>query len=430
MPTKLRGEWLDKIRPSLIDGLKQIQVKNGMFLERGPSLALAMADLHIPKMSPVRKELERFVDEFPLLEFTTDTLDRELYDRDRYLAEVERCALTDLEGYENPESLADRLIEEFQTLPWDYLITLRLPEAISAYAPEQDFQVSDDIWLRRGSGALEELTPLKNLPADVSRRVKGNGLMSLMLGEGPQWEADAVYLQMNIKGFVPPYGNSQAFRIAVSRLKAFLGLWLATRVVQLKARTFGEPSKPDVIVHRKYVDGYKADNRLKLDGAVYSLLNRMEAYDNNGKVKDEAVKKQWFMSDLKSVAKVFQCGESAHNLVLAGQWVFDSYAGEDALLSYIRSMVVLEILLGSQKDGKELSIADLIGNRCAYLIGKDFKQRQDIMGDLKRIYAVRSQIVHRGKAQLSLEERTMLRRLQWIGQRVIQEEILRIPKSD
>jgi len=427
---KLRDDWLAKIKPALVDGLKQVTVKNGMFIDRSASLALAVADFHLPKNSPVRRQLEEFVDEYPLLEFVTDTLSRELRDLDKYLADVKSAPLTDVEGYEDAEAVATRLLAEIQTLPWDYLISLKLPRTLWAYAPDKDFQVCDDIWLRRGGDALEALSPLENLPDALAKRVRGQGLLGLMIGTGPEWEPGAVYVQMRVRGFVPPYGDSESFRVAISRLKALFGLWIAIRVVDLKSRNLGSAPKEYLIIHRNHPDGFKVDNRLELADDFCAVLARMEAFDNSGKIKDEEVKKSWFLQDLQKISDVFKNEVDTSNLLLAGQWVFDSHTDSDTLLTYIRSMVVLEILLGSQRDGSEMSIGELIRNRCAYLIGKDFKQRQRIMDDLKKIYAVRSQIVHRGKARLTLSERTMLSRLQWMGNRVIQEEIARVPKEE
>jgi hypothetical protein len=429
MPIKLRNEWLEKIRPSLVAGIKEIRVKHGMFLDRGPNVSLVVADYHIPKASPVKKELENFVDEFPLVDFVIETLGRELYDRDQYVKDVELGPLTEIEGYEDAEATSERLLGEFQTLPWEYILSLKLPNNVPHYAPKEDFQVSDDVWLRRGGGGLEAQAPLENLPDNVAKRIAGRGLLSL-IGTGPKWDADAVYLQLHVLGFIPPYGDSKPFRAAVSKMKALLGLLIAMRVVQLRAKSFGAPPREDVIVHRNLEGTYVADNRLTLEDDFYSLLGRIEAYDNNGKQKDEEIKTRWFVDDLRKVAKVFRGSGDCSSLILAGQWIFDSHAGTDPLLTYIRSMVVLEILLGSQKDAGELSIGDLIANRCAYLLGKDFKQRASIMKDLKRIYSIRSQIVHRGKAQFTLEERGLLRRLQWIGERVVQEEIARIPEAE
>jgi hypothetical protein len=70
-----------------------------------------------------------------------------------------------------------------------------------------------------------------------------------------------------------------------------------------------------------------------------------------------------------------------------------------------------------------MGLSELLRNRCAYLIGKDQRQREEILDDFGRIYDVRSQIVHRGKSRLSREEQGLFYKLRWMCFRVVQEEI-------
>jgi hypothetical protein len=91
--------------------------------------------------------------------------------------------------------------------------------------------------------------------------------------------------------------------------------------------------------------------------------------------------------------------------------------------------VVLEILLGEKATSDLMGIGELIGNRCSYLIGKSHKQRSDVLSTFKKIYDIRSGIVHRGKNRLSWEERRLSLRLQWMCLRAIQEEVELLKKD-
>jgi Apea-like HEPN len=66
---------------------------------------------------------------------------------------------------------------------------------------------------------------------------------------------------------------------------------------------------------------------------------------------------------------------------------------------------------------------ELLRNRCAYLVGKNQSQREEILTEFADIYKVRSEIVHRGKSRLSKQERQLFYRLRWLCGRAIQEEI-------
>jgi hypothetical protein len=86
-------------------------------------------------------------------------------------------------------------------------------------------------------------------------------------------------------------------------------------------------------------------------------------------------------------------------------------------------MVVLEILLGDKAASDEIGLGRLLGNRCAYLIGKTQEERATILSDFKQIYDVRSDIVHEGKSRLTHDELMLFNKLQWFCHRVIQKEI-------
>ena len=78
--------------------------------------------------------------------------------------------------------------------------------------------------------------------------------------------------------------------------------------------------------------------------------------------------------------------------------------------------------LESQRAGK-VGIGELLRNRCAYLIGSSHQERSNILDDLKKIYHVRSYIVHRGKAKLDTHEQFLLFKLRGMCDRVIRREI-------
>jgi hypothetical protein len=109
--------------------------------------------------------------------------------------------------------------------------------------------------------------------------------------------------------------------------------------------------------------------------------------------------------------------------MLGCQWLFDSYCTTNELLAFVQTAVAMEILLGDKRTSDLIGIGELLSNRCAYLIGASYNQRQEILDELKKIYDVRSQIVHRGKSRLKHTERELFSTLQWMCHRVIQEEV-------
>ena len=51
---------------------------------------------------------------------------------------------------------------------------------------------------------------------------------------------------------------------------------------------------------------------------------------------------------------VFSAGTPAEPILLASEWLLDSYTGRDDRLNYVQSIVVLEVLLGNKAFSDEL----------------------------------------------------------------------------
>jgi hypothetical protein len=53
----------------------------------------------------------------------------------------------------------------------------------------------------------------------------------------------------------------------------------------------------------------------------------------------------WIKYNLKNIDVCFSAGDQNNRMLLAGQWLFDSYIGHNELLSFVQTMIALEILL-------------------------------------------------------------------------------------
>ena len=99
----------------------------------------------------------------------------------------------------------------------------------------------------------------------------------------------------------------------------------------------------------------------------------MRFNDLDGKVDTDQRKIGWAVYQLRRMHSVFSSGDGdkGARIVRASQWFFDSHTGQDELLSFVQSMVVLEILLGEKRPSEEIGLSELLRNRCAYLIGDE-----------------------------------------------------------
>lgn len=115
------------------------------------------------------------------------------------------------------------------------------------------------------------------------------------------------------------------------------------------------------------------------------------------------------LSKLRSVSAVLDCPDSvpdAPRIKTALEWEFEAADADDDTVAFVQTCIALEALLGSATQDEPL-VARL-ADRCAYLLGKGETEREEIRKAFRRMYAVRSQLVHGRKAKLGREETEQL----------------------
>src|SRR5829696_4079636 len=80
--------------------------------------------------------------------------------------------------------------------------------------------------------------------------------------------------------------------------------------------------------------------------------------------RDPALHAAWIIDRLRKIGVCFSAGDQGQGsrLLLAGQWLFDSYVGQNDLLSFVQTMIALEILLGDKERSDLLGLNELLRN--------------------------------------------------------------------
>ena len=430
MPLNLHRDCRQQLVEALAEGLPIVTTKNGMFVDRRSVFeGLFAAEKVIPTRGELKSRLVAYVDDFPVIDFISGVLAVALRERDKYLTDAPSLKLIELEGYTNVDDLANLLIELFESLPWYYTLSLRLPDDASQVLSKfvTELPLSGKMRLVRPRENFSNQFPLASPDEKSQKRIHGGGGL-LIAPPDATWDENATYLQIRVEGFVDMYGSTMPASDAKALLKAFCGLGVAVRLFRIE-RTYGVAGlgfaahKEEFYVHKAKDDGWEIDGKFDLEDHTSSAFKDVKFNDLDGKLDDEKKKIGWAVYQLRQMHNVFSSGDRGARLVRASQWFFDSYTGQDELLSFIQSMVVLEILLGENRPPEEIGLSELLRNRCAYLIGKSHRQRSELLQDFGKIYRVRSEIVHSGKSRLTPDERSLFYRLRWMCARVIQEEI-------
>jgi hypothetical protein len=113
----------------------------------------------------------------------------------------------------------------------------------------------------------------------------------------------------------------------------------------------------------------------------------------------------------------------AQRIMLAAEWLFESYCARDELHAFVQAAVVTEILLGDESLAEKVGLVELLATRCAYMLSFSAGRRTEIYKEFKKIYTVRSQIVHSGKRRLNKSERDLLFSLKYLCSEILHKEI-------
>lgn len=423
MSLKLHPDCKDRLKQELAEHLKCVDVKNKCFLDRASTAGFMLASNVLPKHGPITESLEAFIGEWPLYDFLYGYLSKELHEEQAYDPSVPVSALTEIEKYSEVGVTADKLVELFDTLPWHYTFSLKLPSFLASILADDvnSYQLSDTLRLVRPDEEFIRKHPLRSGIEGRDKWLSGNSLLSMYSAE--EWDHGAVYLQITTDGFVGKYIVTETNEHALSLLKAFLGLSIALRLTKVEHSSHPASPKERFYVHR-YNDGeFCIDDTQEVSEEVSRTIGDLVFHDLDGELINEQEQKVWMGLCLSRLRKVFSIARQSDRIVRAGQWFFDSYTGRNELLSFLQAMVALEILLGDKATSDVIGLNELLRNRCAYLIGKDYTQREEILLDFKEIYEIRSKIVHRGKRKLKVRESVLFDKLRWLCRRVIQEEV-------
>jgi hypothetical protein len=407
-----------KLVKAVAESLAKGQVIFGSVPDASSLWGLIDVDGHLA--SDTLSALQQYTDTHAASTFILGTLSRELDIKYELSREANPRPLSVLPEYKDTDSLAERLVADLLALPRKYTVSFELPNSLKGIGAAE---LSSHFRFVTADKAVLDAFPFNpDRGAESSAESKPVlGILSGMFGEDG-WRIGSIYLQIEIDGFVGTFAgelNKDAtLSQAESNLRAVFGLGLALGLFYDSSQ-----SQQPFAIFTKYLVHEQADRKWTKLGArplpewTSRILSTL-VLKKNAEIAE-------FLNTIRIAISV---PDRSPKLLLACQWLFDSYGSDDELLDFIRTTVVLEILLGEEegRDPRDLekpSLSELMANRCAYLIAKSHSERKKLLIEFKKIYKVRSGIVHKGKSRLAGDEKIMLRRLRELCHLVIREEI-------
>ncbi len=432
MPLPLHEKCLTQLRDGLQEALKNAQVINGMFLSPRSSVSLFAVEKVLPTNGKAHEQIKKNLSETPVIDFVTGTLGRELFENQEYEKGDDPKPLTDVPEYADLPKLADRLVADFASLPWSYVVTVPLPQSFSEIFCKGigSWQLSDRISIRCGDEQLGKEFPLASGIVKRDQSLVGGALPALLGGSKAKWDPKSAYLQIAVEGFIGKYSTTEPLLDAVGMMRAFFGLGVAIRLFKVDVSHQSTPIRERFYLHRRDKNGWIVEDAHELEPRHSAIIRTLKLHDLNGTITSFASQVQWMQSALSAIGVVLNSEERARNILLGAQWLLDSHCGTDELLQFVQAAVVVEILLGDKASSDQVGLGELLSNRCAYLIATSHGERNRLLQDFRSIYDVRSKIVHRGKSRLGLHERMLFDKLRWMCRRIIQEEVNLLKKDE
>ncbi len=436
MPLGLHPDCQERLKKLIAENLAHVRADNGTFLVFPSTSSLLFADEVLPQTGLLHDSLQKLIGEFPIFDFLVDTLSRELYESGTYISEKTGQLLQEFSNYKDLTIVAGRLVNDFESLPWSYLISLELPPIVGNQirAATISFPLASSLKVVVPDQTTDSMYPLRSGIKKRDERLFG-GPTILTGSRSKQWNKEAAYIQINTEGFIGSGLETMPISEAIGTVKSFIGLSLATRLMNVAEKKVGllgmisASYQSRLIVHRKLGDSWQIWSTYGLPNDLSTTLNNLEIHDLDGHLKTEQQRNDWIKNRLEVISTAFRNPDKAEQVLLAAQWLLDGYAGANELLSFVQTTVAMEILLGEKAKSDIIGVGELLRNRCAYLIGTSRSQREKILKDFDSIYDVRSNIVHRGKSRLTLEERKLFSKLQWMCRAVITKELELVAKD-
>jgi hypothetical protein len=315
--------------------------------------------------------------------------------------ETSTVPLTSLEAFKDTTRVALELVDEFDSLPFACVFTASFSEQLA-------------ISLQDAPGAIcktlaiigEEEREAKFASIDLYKR-DPNLLASLT--RGPR-----MYVQVYLEGFFGANGELATESSALGLIKSFYGLLVAVGAAKV-ARGSLFTGIPAILAfpHERRGEYWLSVGAHTLPHPTAETIERMEPQ----------VEPAHLLAAINRLGPIFERPARGRKILLAAEWLFNSYEGHDELLQYVQATVALEILFGDKARSDVLGLTELLRNRCAYLIGSTPSERDEILETFGKIYSVRSGIVHAGKRRLSKEDRRLFSCLRTYCHRAVSREL-------
>jgi hypothetical protein len=283
--------------------------------------------------------------------------------------------LVDLVDEKHIEEMVFWTLEELTSLPAAYHFDFATPQL---HVPAE-IKLNDDVTLR---SPFSKPWPEHRLPqlTDGVARIRGLGYAS--------------------------YSRQQsAMRDAISKLKVTFQLGhiyevFARKKADRNINLIGENvTQKDGV---QYVRAMRNETSLGIPISLNLSQYLNEVSIPNTYAAEEVEKRLHQVKEVMGMMYHQRAEKNAQSIRRALEWSFDAIIDGDETTQFIKTCIGLEAALTDQVEG--MGITEQLADRCAFLLNKTTEAREDTRRKMRKIYQLRSKIVHGAVLGLSLDD--------------------------
>ena len=150
---------------------------------------------------------------------------------------------------------------------------------------------------------------------------------------------------------------------------------------------------------------------------VLSEISGTSARNKTGPTHLLSIDEPYFTDPARGFDKIWVNFEKpstklAQRLLLAVEWIGQSYGERVPSIAFIKAMISLELLFTPTEGGFVTpSIISQLSESVALVVGKDAESRHRIETEVKRLYKIRSAIAHAGMTEVKMADLTAIEQL-------------------
>lgn len=401
---------------AIAEGIPTIRVDHGRYIYNNNFEWLDVAQKSLGEET--LKKINKYIGTNGVKDFVRGEIRNILVETRDYDYSDARVPLSEVPEFSNTISAARGIVAKLKGVPYRYRVTVALPDIFSNYfidSVSEAILLSEDISICRG----DDLP--KPFPVESESKLINERLFVDIFGETEYdkiIKSEKLYFTANILSYGGGSNSAQMAQELADHLRAFYG---AARALGIISSSFGSKPEPApmIMIHEE-VKGRPiiATEEMESDLLSKPALSTDKFFKTKER-RDPAFLKELF----GRISKIYSEDGHARRLYTACIWYYRSLLSERPLDKLLESTVAIEVMLGERDAAEGIGLTKLLGNRCAYLLGKSHSHRNRVMDDFNSVYKLRSSIVRAGKHKIEPQDRPTVAIAERLCGQIIAQEL-------